>query len=68
MGVLYTIKCEQCGSVFEHSVGVGLTYACVGCGEVADEGAPFWCPVCNRRYNPREEQFSERVQEVILWD
>ena len=54
--------------MFEHQVGVGFAYACVGCGEVVDERAPFWCPVCNKRYNPGDEGFSERVQEVILWD
>lgn len=68
MGVIYRVKCEQCGSEFEHSVGVGFAYACVGCGEVADESAPFWCPVCHKRYNPLEKQFRERVQEVTLWD
>ena len=68
MGVIYRVKCERCGSEFEHSVGVGFAYACVGCGEVADERAPFWCPVCNRRYNPREENFADKLQEVVLWD
>lgn len=69
MGVIYRVKCEQCGSVFQHQAGVGFAYACVGCGEgAADEDTPFCCPVCNKRYNPREKQFGERVQEVTLWD
>lgn len=68
MGVIYKVRCERCGVLFEHQAGVGLTYACVGCGEVVDERAPFWCPVCNKLYNPGDEGFSERVQEVILWD
>lgn len=69
MGTIYRVHCERCGAEFEHQVGLGLAYACVGCGEVAmDEGAPFRCPVCNLRYNPQEADFADKVLEVILWD
>lgn len=69
MGVIYRVHCERCGAEFEHQAGVGFAYACVGCGEMAvDEGAPFRCPVCNLRYNPQEENFTDKIREVILWD
>ncbi|MBO5805484.1 MAG: hypothetical protein J6R10_01330 [Tidjanibacter sp.] len=69
MGVIYRIECERCGAQFEHQVGVGLIYACVGCGEVAvDERAPFYCPVCHKRYNPLDDDFANHIQEQILWD
>ena len=68
MGVIYRIKCERCGSEFEHSVGVGFAYACVGCGETADDYASFWCPCCNKRYNPQDADFADKISEVILWD
>lgn len=69
MGVIYRVKCERCGTEFEHQAGVGFVYACVGCGDMAvDESAPFYCPACNLRYNPREENFADKLQEVILWD
>ena len=68
MGVLYKIRCERCGVEFEHQAGVGFAYACVGCGEVAYEDAPFWCPSCHKRYDPQTEDFSEKLTEVILWD
>lgn len=69
MGTIYRVHCERCGAEFEHQVGLGLAYACVGCGEMAmDEGASFRCPVCNLRYNPQEADFADKVLEVILWD
>ena len=68
MGVLYKIRCERCGVVFEHQVGVGLIYACVGCGDMGNERAPFWCPVCNKRYSPEDEHFGELIEEVVVWD
>ncbi|MBR3682563.1 MAG: hypothetical protein IKL67_04005 [Tidjanibacter sp.] len=69
MGTIYRVHCERCGAEFEHQVGLGLAYACVGCGEVAmDTGAPFRCPVCNLRYNPQDADFADKVLEVILWD
>lgn len=68
MGMIYRVKCERCGVEFEHSVGVGFAYACVGCGEMADEGAPFWCPCCNLRHDPTAEGFSDRLTEVVMWD
>ena len=68
MGVLYKIRCEQCGGEFEHQAGVGFVYTCAGCGEVTGEDAPFWCPSCHKRYDPQTEDFSEKLTEVILWD
>ena len=69
MGVIYRVKCERCGSEFEHQVGVGFIYACVGCGEVAmDERTPFYCPVCNKRHNPQDADFADKISAVILWD
>lgn len=68
MGVIYRVKCERCGAEFEHQAGVGFAYACVGCGEMADDYAPFWCPYCNLRYDPTAEGFADRLTDVVLWD
>ena len=68
MGALYKIRCERCGIEFEHQTGAGFTFACVGCGEVVDNDAPFWCPCCQKRYDPQKEDFSDKITEVILWD
>ena len=69
MGAIYRIKCERGGVVFEHSVGVGFAYACVGCGEMSlDGGGPIYCPVCNRRYDPEVADFERNVVDTIRWD
>lgn len=69
MGVIYKVQCEHCGVEFEHQVGVGFVYSCVGCGDIAaDELAPFYCPSCNQRYNPRDKDFSHKLTGVTLWD
>jgi rubrerythrin len=68
MGVIYRVHCEKCGVEFEHQAGVGFVYACVGCGDVSDDRAPFFCPACNQRYNPQDKDFIYKLKDVILWD
>ncbi len=68
MGVVYKIRCERCGTQFEHQAGIGLVFVCVGCGESGDELSPFFCPVCNKKYDPRDDGFSNYVSEVHHWD
>ena len=68
MGVIYKMNCERCGTRFEHQAGVGLFCSCPTCGDAADESTPFFCPVCNRRYDPMSWGFEDSVVETIMWD
>ena len=68
MGVIYKMQCERCNTAFEHQAGIGLCCTCRDCGEQNDESAPFFCPVCNKRYQPESDEFNDSLREVILWD
>lgn len=68
MGVIYKINCERCNTLFEHQAGMGFMCTCRDCGDFGDDNAPFFCPVCNRRYTPSTEEFSKAVVEVTHWD
>ena len=59
---------NRMGVEFEHQAGIGFSISCIGCGESTEEKAPFWCPCCHLRYDPRSEGFSEKLTEIILWD
>ena len=39
MGVFYELMCNQCGALFTHEEGYGLTQTCIVCGtNTADNG------------------------------
>lgn len=68
MGAIYNMSCERCGTKFEHQAGVGNIFVCVGCGESNDENAPFFCPVCSKRFDPQDEQIERSLISVYHWD
>ena len=68
MGVVNKMSCDRCGTKFELQAGVGLIFVCVGCGESNDESSPFFCPVCNRCFDPQSEQFESLLSGVVRWD
>lgn len=63
--MIYKMNCTDCGSRFEHLAGIGFACTCHDCGESSDEGAPFFCPVCNKRFDPASEEFDAALIEVI---
>lgn len=65
MGVIYRVCCERCGTAFEHQTGIGFVCSCVDCGERIDDDAPFFCPVCSRRFVPTSAGFADSLLEVI---
>ena len=68
MGVVYSVSCDRCGTNFEHQAGLGLIFSCVGCGESSDEHSAFYCPVCNKRYDPQSDDFGDTLTSVVNWD
>lgn len=68
MGVIYKMSCERCGTHFDHEAGIGFYCSCPRCGEDGDESAPFYCPVCNKRFEPESENFSDNLLQTIVWD
>uniref|UniRef100_UPI0040573D97 hypothetical protein n=1 Tax=Alistipes sp. TaxID=1872444 RepID=UPI0040573D97 len=68
MGVLYKVKCERCHTTFDHQAGLAFFCTCTHCGEEHGEQSPFYCPVCHRRFDPKEERFEEELLEVSHWD
>lgn len=68
MGVIYKMSCERCGTHFDHEAGIGFYCSCPTCGEDGDESAPFYCPVCNKRFEPESENFSDNLLQTIVWD
>ena len=63
--MIYKMSCNNCGSHFEHLAGIGFSCGCRECGEVSDESAPFYCPVCNRRFEPESDDFNNSLIEAI---
>ena len=68
MGVIYKMSCERCGTHFDHEAGIGFYCSCPTCGEDGDESTPFYCPVCNKRFEPESENFSDNLLQTIVWD
>lgn len=63
--MIYKMNCTNCGSHFEHLAGIGFACVCRDCGEGADESAPFFCPVCNKKFEPESEEFNASLVEAI---
>lgn len=68
MGAIYSMQCDRCNTSFIHQAGIGFVCNCHDCGEFGDESAPFFCPVCNKRFDPETEEFEKSVKEVAHWD
>lgn len=68
MGVVYKMSCERCGTRFDHEAGIGFFCSCPTCGEDGGESAPFFCPVCNKRFEPESDSFAASLTEMVLWD
>ncbi len=68
MGVIYKVLCKECNTTFEHQAGNHFYCSCRDCGESQDEKAPFYCPVCHRRFEPQAPSFKEQLLESTFWD
>ena len=68
MGVIYSVQCDRCNTHFDHQSGIGFMCDCRDCGEHSDELAPFFCPVCNKRFEPDSESFSDNLRSITHWD
>lgn len=66
MGVVYSVTCDQCGHEFDQWAGSGAMCPC--CGDEADEKAPFNCPECGKRINPRLPEFEKIAYISAYWD
>jgi PHP family Zn ribbon phosphoesterase len=68
MGVVYKMSCERCGTTFDHQAGIGFYCSCPDCGEDSGETPPFYCPVCNKRFEPLAECFNQSLVDMIVWE
>lgn len=68
MGVVYGVKCDKCGTEFNHQAGMGFSCTCRECGEYLDENSRFRCPVCNREFIPQTAEFELCTTSITLWD
>ncbi|MBQ1221558.1 MAG: hypothetical protein II362_02500 [Alistipes sp.] len=66
MAMWYAVKCGGCGKEFNYVAGELMM--CVGCGVESDYEAPFFCPECNRRIDPRREEGQAQILERALID
>ncbi|MDO5497692.1 MAG: hypothetical protein Q4F45_07400 [Alistipes sp.] len=68
MGVFYELMCNQCGALFTHEEGYGLTQTCIVCDtNTADNGGVI-CPQCQHRTEQDSEEFDKQIQATIFWD
>lgn len=68
MGIIYDVVCPSCGRRFEHLAGLGMMYACIGCGEESVPSRPFFCPHCAKKIDPKEPSFESYASASSLWE
>ena len=66
MAQLYTIKCPECGTVFNIAKGVFMSwdFSKPIPKDLRDE-TPFNCPKCNHTMCVQDEDFHKHVESVI---
>lgn len=68
MGIIYNIRCKICHTEFSHFAGIGIMGMCIGCGELTDVEAPFLCPACNTKIDPKAPEFDEQLESTETID
>ena len=71
--MLYTVMCPKCGDLYTRVVGrTVMEYVEAGEKEVFDRmenpNAPFDCPRCGARINPRRHRFIDPDAPVMFID
>lgn len=68
MGVIYELKCNQCGALFAHQEGYGLTETCATCSDNATRDGKIVCPHCRHTTKQGSTEFDRQIEATILWD